>query len=212
MIEEKKKKSTLLASLGVLAMVAGIVGVAFAAYTWTFTGTKTNTISTGNISMTFLESTDVINITNALPIDDASAKVLSGTNEKFDFAVTTTASGAPGTIKYNLKITKVSVDSGYTALADSQVKVYLTSLSGTTASLTETQVVAPTKVSSIITSGTTGTLKANIAKDHTTANKTYTDKYRLRMWIDQDVDASSWTSATKNQYKLKVSADGSLAA
>lgn len=207
--EEKMNSKKVFTILGAFVLVAAVIGVTVAAYTWQFTGTKTSTISTGNISMSLLESTDVINVANALPIDDASAKALTGTNEKFDFAVTTSATGAPGTISYDIKITKVAVDSGATALSDNQVKVYLTSLSGTS-TITETQVVAPTKVSSIITSGTTGTLKGNIQKNHSTANKTYTDRYRLRMWIDQDVDASSWTSSTKYQYKLKVSANGTL--
>ena len=210
MYEEKGNNSKkLFAVLGVFALVAAVIGVAVAAYTWTFTGEGTNTISTGNISMSFLESSDVLSITNALPIDDNSAKVKTGTNEKFDFAVSTSADGAPGTITYNLSISKVAVDSGYTALSDDQVKVYLTSLSGTS-TITETQVVAPTLVSSIITSGDSGTLLSGVTADHTTANQTHTDRYRLRMWVAQDVDASSWTSSTKLQYKLKVSANGSL--
>lgn len=209
MFEENTNKKKFLMAIGALVLVVAVVGVAYAAYTWRFSGTATSTISTGNISMSLLESTDTISVTNALPIDDNSAKVLTGTGEKFDFAVTTSATGAPGTINYNIGITKVDVETGYTALADDQVKVYLTTLSGTS-TVTETQAVAPTLVSNIITSGNSGTLLANVSKSHTTANQTLTDRYRLRMWIAQDVDASSWTSATKYQYKLKVSANGTL--
>ena len=39
-----------------------------------------------------------------------------------------------------------------------------------------------------------------------------TDYYRLRMWVDYDVDASDWTDETKLEYKLKISVNGSLTA
>lgn len=205
--EEKHTNNKVFIVLGVIALLAAITGVAVAAYNWTFSGALTNTISTGNVSMSFLESTDTISINNALPIDDESAMLASSEGDKFDFAVTTTASGAPGTITYDINIEKVAVDTGYTALADNQVKVYLTSLTGTN-QLTETQVVAPTLVSNIITSGNSGTLKASVEKDHSTANQTFTDKYRLRMWISDSVDAASWDTTTMLQYKLKVSVNG----
>lgn len=205
--EEKRTNNKVFVVLGVIALLAAITGVAVAAYNWVFEGTLTNTISTGNVSMSFLESTDTISINNALPIDDESAMLASSEGDKFDFAVNTTASGAPGTITYDINIEKVDVDAGYTALADNQVKVYLTSLTGTN-QLTETQVVAPTLVSNIITSGNSGTLKASVAKDHSTANQTYTDKYRLRMWIADSVNANNWDTTTMLQYKLKVSVSG----
>lgn len=205
-IENKRGQSKAFTILAIFVLVATITGVAVAAYTWNFTS-KANTIGTGNISMSLLESNDTINITNALPVKDATGMTL-GSDESFDFAITTQASGAPGNISYNISITKVAVDSGYTALKDSDVKVYLTTFSGED----ETQVVAPTLVSSIITSGSTGTLASNLTHNHTTADQTKTTKYRLRMWVDSAVDASSWTASTKNQYKLKVSTSGTLSA
>ena len=206
-IENKRGQSKALTILTIFVLVATITGVAIAAYTWNFASENANTIGTGNISMSLLESNDVINITNALPIKDATGMAL-GSDESFDFAITTQASGAPGNISYNISITKVAVDSGYTALEDSNVKVYLSTLT----SEGEDQVVAPTLVSSIITSGSTGTLASNLTHNHTTADQTKTTKYRLRMWVDSAVDASDWTASTKNQYKLKVSTSGTLSA
>ena len=215
MFEETDNKghSKALSVIVVFVLVATMIGVAVAAYTWQFTGTSTSTISTGNISMTFLESTDTISITNALPVSDTVGKNYTEQGYKFDFAITTYASGAPGTINYNISITKAAVDNGYTALNDNQVKVYLVALDG---SNTETQVVAPTLVSNVITSGSTGTLTFDqdktsyLAHAHNTANTTITQKYRLKMWIDSSVDASNWTSSTKYQYKLKVNTNGTL--
>lgn len=211
-IETKKNRNVASTLLGIFVLIAAITGVAVAAYTWNFASDKTNSIGTGSISMTLLESTDIINIEGALPVKDATGMTL-GSDESFDFAVTTYASGAPGNISYTLSITKVDVDSGYTALADSDVKVYLSALT----EAGEEQVMAPTLVSSIIKDGaTTGTLTLDADKtsylthSHATADSTKTTKYRLRMWIDSKVDASSWTKDTKNQYKLKIGASGTL--
>lgn len=214
-IENKDKKHGIAFTiLGVFVLFAMLAGVAVAAYTWSFTSEKANTIGTGTISMSFLESTSSINITNALPMGDTTG-IEQGDNQLFDFAVTTKASGKPGNINYNISITKLAVDDGYTQLADNQVKIYLTTL-GTNGK--EVQVVKPTLVSAIITSGDTGTLTFDSDKTsylthiHTTENTSSTTKYRLRMWVDKNVDASSWTKDTKNQYKLKVNASGALTA
>lgn len=206
--ENKKKHSIAFTILGIFVMVATIAGVSVAAYTWQFAGSA-NSISTGKISMSLLESSDVIDITDAVPIKDATGKKQGN---KFDFAVTTFASGKPGNISYNLSISKVAVDTGYTALSDSSVKVYLTALTDDG----EVEVMDPTLVSNIITSGTSGTLTFNSGKtnylvhSHNTAGSNISTKYRLRMWVNESVDASSWTRDTKNQFKLKISASGTL--
>lgn len=80
----------------------------------------------------------------------------------------------------------------------------------------ETQVVAPTLVSDVITSGNTGILTFDSGKtdylshNHTSINTTKTQKYRLKMWIDGNTNANNWDSSTKLQYKLKVNANGQL--
>ena len=215
MFEENKNKNKALTIMAIAALLISIIGVSFAAYYWQFTG-QSNTISTGTVSMSLLESVDSINIQNALPMGDTEGKALvhgDGSSGVFDFAVTTYASGAPGNITYTISVTKAEVDTGYTALQDSQVKIYLVAFEGNT----ETQVMAPVTVDNVITSGNTGTLTFDAGKTsylthvHTTANTTQTQKYRLRMWVDGQVDASSWTSSTKLQYKLKVNANGQLA-
>lgn len=210
-IENKKKHSVAFTILGIFVLLATVAGVAVAVYTWNFASNNANTIGTGSISMSLLESTDTINITNALPIKDATGMAL-GKDQSFDFAVTTYASGAPGNISYTLSITKATVDEGYTELKDSDVKVYLSALTDAG----EDQVMAPNLVSNIITAGSTGNLTFDAGKTgylthvHSTADSTKTTKYRLRMWIDSAVDASNWAETTKNQYKLKIGASGSL--
>ena len=217
-IEQRKNHSALLTVLGVFVLLATIAGVAVAAYTWSYTSKEANVIGTGNISMSLLESTDVISIPNALPLDDANGKAMDADNEVFDFAVTTSASGKPGNIDYTISITKLDASEGYTLLGDDQVKVYLTKVDVVDGEQVETQVMDVKKVSDIITAGNTGILAFDADKTgylthtHTTVGTTTTSKYRLRMWIDQDVDAKNWNINTKLEYKLKVSVSGSLTA
>ena len=39
---------------------------------------------------------------------------------------------------------------------------------------------------------------------HTKDNNIQIDKYKIRVWIDKDVDASSWTKDTKQEYKFRI--------
>ncbi len=210
MIEEfDKKKYNKYLFIAVIALSLVVIGVTYAAAT-IILKSETNTVSTGTVSAQMLESSDSINITNAFPMSDSQGVNLThqdGSSGVFDFEVTTHASGTPGNIAYDLSIIKDSVDSGYTAFADNQIKVYLVSYTGSGALANETQVVAPTLVSNIITSGNTGYIKQNIVNSHSTANRTVTTKYRLKMWVNSSVDASSWTSSTKLQYKLRIKAN-----
>lgn len=205
--DKKKYKKYLIIAIVALSLL--IVGVTYAAANIIILS-ETNTITTGTVTAQMLESSDSINITNAFPMSDSQGVNLThqdGSSGVFDFEVTTHASGAPGNIAYDLSIIKDSVDSGYTAFADNQIKVYLVSYTGSGTLANETQVVAPTLVSNIITSGTTGYLKQNIVNSHSTANRTVTTKYRLKVWVNSTVDASNWTSSTKLQYKLRIKAN-----
>ena len=204
--EDKKPGFKILVLFSLFALLLLITGGAVAIYNWTYTSGNPNTISSGNISVSFLESSDTISINNAFPMPDEDGKYINEEGDVFDFSVNTTASGAPGNIVYNINITKVSLDSGYSALNDNQVKIYLTSL----VEGGESEIMQPTLVSNIITSGNTGVLRGPVTKNHTIADKTYTDNYRLRLWVDNSVDGSSWTTSTKLQYKLKVSVDGEV--
>lgn len=212
-IEPKKRKGILLPVIGIFGLIAIIAGVSVAIWNWSYSGTNANKISTGNISMSLLESTDVINITNAVPISDQTGMSL-GDGQKFDFAVTTSTSGAPGNISYKISITKQATSEGYTTLSNDNVKIYLTTFDDTT----ETAVMSPTLISSIIASGDTGILTFDRGKEgylihnHTTAGQNKTTKYRLRIWVDQNVDASNWNETTKLEYKLKIGVSGNVVA
>lgn len=200
-----KNNGMLVMVVSAFAIIAAVVGVSLAIWTWTFTGDN-NTLSTGSIELTMLESEDAINMGNFLPMSDANGKALNSAGSKFDFMVSSTTTGAAGTMTYSVTATKVAVDTGYNALPDANVKFYVTSLTSTD----ESQVLAPTLASTIFASGNTGTLLSNKTHSHTKAG-TVSTKYRFRMWVDFNTDASSWNANSKLQYKVKLSVNGSLA-
>ena len=188
MKETNIKKRKVIALILIVALIALSIGITYSLYNYNFIGNK-NTLESADISLEFLESnTNIITIENALPMSDNNGILQT---ETFDFSVTS-KTNRDMTIKYILSIQKLSVDTGYTSLNDNQIKVYLEDYSGN-------QKVAPTLISSLSNYKLyTGT------HTHNSSTETVQDKFKLRVWIDGDVDTSSWTSATKLQYKFKI--------
>ena len=58
----KKKKELIISIAAIVVLVLAIVGVSFAAFNYSRTGSTVNTITTGAISMTLSETSNVINI------------------------------------------------------------------------------------------------------------------------------------------------------
>ena len=77
-MKENSSKQVLLSVLGVAILVVAVVGVSFAAFSYSKTGEKVNTITTGTITMEYTEDTNGINLTNALPMSDGVGTNLSG--------------------------------------------------------------------------------------------------------------------------------------
>jgi len=111
----------------------------------------------------------------------------------FDFAVTSNTTRNVN-INYTLTISKLSLDTGYTALQDNQMKVYLTDYDGNV-------LVQPTLISSL-----TNYQLYSSSHAHSASNTIVQSKFRLRVWIDQSLmtAAQSWTTSTKLQYKFKI--------
>ncbi len=203
-MENNNSKQMILSILGVVILVVAVVGVSFAAFSYSKTGGKVNTITTGTITMSYSEDTNGINLSNALPMSDDQGKALSGSNNVFDFTVTATINGSGNTtINYDVTATKES-DS---TLDDSAVKVYLTSIDNSA----DTQVLAPTKVSALTKTGSSeasGAPNGQYKLTTGTFTSTTTRKYRLRMWVAEDYSSLS----TSGTYKLRVNVYGAAAA
>ena len=201
-MENNNSKQMILSILGVVILVVAVVGVSFAAFSYSKTGEQVNTITTGTITMSYSEDTNGINLIDALPMTDEQGKALAGENNVFEFTVGATITGTT-TINYAVTATK-EADS---TLDDTAVKVYLTDIT----SGGDTEVLAPTKVSALTKTGSSeasGAPNGQYKLTTGTFTSTTTRKYRLRMWVAEDYSSLS----TSGTYKLRVNVYGAAAA
>jgi len=198
----KKSTGLLLSILGVLSLVLITAGVTYAFFSYTKEGTTENTISTGTITFYYDElegEGNGISIQDALPMSDTDGKALSGTNEVFNFKVTSTVSGN-ATIPYEVT---ARMKDGST-IAENQIKLYLTATGSETG--TNHTVDASGNVnlfSELNPTGITvpaGTVEKTIFNGTVPAgDETYSEDFTLRMWINgettdgnSDVDYSAF--------------------
>ena len=198
MKDDNNSKQVLLSVLGVAILVVAVVGVSFAAFSFSKTGNVTNTITTGTISMSYSEPDNGITLTNALPMNDETGKALEGTNNTFDFTVTATISGS-GETTINYAITAVTTPA--TSLNDDYVKVYLTDMDAS-----DTEILEPTVVSSLdkTNSDASGAPNGQYILESGTFKSTTTKNYRLRMWVADNFSVGQ----SSETYTLKVNVYG----
>lgn len=199
MKEDNNSKQVLLSVLGVAILVVAVVGVSFAAFTFSQTGVKTNTITTGTISMSYSEPENGITLTNAMPMEDSTGMALDGANETFDFTVTATINGS-GTTTINYAVTAVTEPG--TTLNDNYVKVYLTNVAGDA----DSEILAPTVVSSLpkTSSDASGAPDGQFILDDGTFTTNATNEYRLRMWVANNYSVTG----SPETYTLRVNVYG----
>ncbi len=174
-------KKQLILSIGLtLVLVLMIVGISYAAFQFTGPGSKLNTITTGAITMEYTESDNVINMTGALPTTDATGKVRITEGEYLDFTV---KSAITGTTNINWEIAAEDVTSASKKIDGKYIKLYLTKLDD---SNNESQVMAP-KVFTVKTSENTKTGRPSgmMSLATGTMSSSETNKYRLRMYVDE---------------------------
>lgn len=196
-INNKERKKIIVEIVSVLVLMTLFIGVSIAGGYWSYKSSTANTLETGSVSMTFLESNSVIDITNALPKSDNDGKTQ---DDLFEFAVTT-ESDYIQTISYDISIEPIVVETGYTGLNPEDIKVYLTDKEGNV-------LVNPTKLSDL----DDFKLYSNKHK-HITEDTRLTSKYVLRAWIDSGVRATDWykeytDSNIQYQYKFRVNVNG----
>ncbi len=175
-------KKQLLLSIGlVLILVLMIVGISYAAFKFVGLGKKSNTITTGAITMEYEESTNTISMTGALPTTDATGKVRLTEGEYFDFTI---KSNIQGNANINWEIAAEDITASSKKIDGKNIKLYLTKLDSAGA---ETQVMAP-KVYRASTSANTKTGRPSgvMSLATGTMSTSETTNYRLRMYVDED--------------------------
>ena len=189
-----KKKQNILMLIALFGLIAITAGVTFAFFSYAKQGTTDNTLTTGTITFLYTEVSGVgrgISIDDAYPISDTQGKAQTGEGKVFDFKITSDNS-LDATIPYEVTARKKS-DS---TLDEDAVKIYLTKVSGDTeeevilskySELTQTdKVLASTHVEKTIYNG----------KVPSNQTETYEQNFRLRMWIDKDVNFSPLPDGT----------------
>ena len=176
----KKKERILIIGLIILLIIA-IVGVSYAAFNYSKTGTKINSITTGKVTMTYTESDNVIKIDKALPTTDETGKVRLKEGEYFDFTV---SSEIVGDININYEISAKDVtDSGARKIDGSNIKLYLTRLKEDG---TEEELMSPETYNEEVSSNEyTGRPTGEMSLYQGSMNSSETNKYRLRMYVDE---------------------------
>ena len=124
---ENNKKTLILSILGVLVLVIAVVGVSFAMYSFSATGTTENVIQTGSVSVKY-ENESEINLTNQYPMTDALGIAQEGENNVLEFDVNATIAGAIN-IQYDLALDQIAYTdeegNTVTTLTDNDIKFVL---------------------------------------------------------------------------------------
>ena len=195
-MNDKKKKLTMIA----LSMFSiGIITLGTYALWSQILATKENTISTGQVKMSYTEVNELA-LSNALPMRDEDGK--KQTNY-FDFSVssyikTNANDNTEQKLNYNVILEPLTVTN---PLNDNEIKVYLTKIENGT----ETEVTGPTtidKLNQYVIKSQEETFSNNKGE--------VTTSYRIRAWIDYDVDASKFNTQNYS-YKFRVNVNNESA-
>ncbi len=179
-IVKSNKKETLISIVALLFIIMAVVGITYAAFSYTKAGTKSNKVTTSTITMNYNEATNGITLTNAFPISDNDGKQLTGEGNTFGFTVTvTTGNNTP--VGYEIS----AVKDPNSTLENGDVRIYLEkSTSG--AEGTYSSVLEPTGFNPINATTEIGTPAGEMLLHSDSTTSTRTDYYILRMWVAED--------------------------
>ena len=198
----KKEKIKNILTIGVtLVLLITVIGISYAAFNYVGTGQKLNTITTGAISMNYIESSNVISMNNSLPTTDATGKKRKNTGEYFDFTV---KSSIKGNTDINYEIA-AKEESGNT-FSGKNIKFYLTKVNSDG---TEEEVMPPKTYSEDTTSNIYTGRPADMMSLFVGNLNQQGDteiKYRLRLWVDENYNPQNDNGGLI--YKVKVNVYG----
>lgn len=192
--KEKNYEKFILSGALILLLIVSVVGITYAVFSYQREGEKNNVITTGSIIFTYTETTNGINLQNAMPISDEVGKKLerSENNEGyFDFNVSCSLAGT-SRINYEVYATKLNVEN---PLSEEYVKMYLTD--GTTDQpILGYDNDVPTYYSlkdSTVASGSKTLYTGSFTNSGV-------QSFRLRMWLSDQYTVTDQS----NDFKIKV--------
>lgn len=190
---ENNKKTLILSILGVLVLVIAVVGVSFAMYSFSATGTTENVIQTGSVSIQY-ENESTITLTNQYPMTDALGIAQSAEKNPdsvLTFDVTAAIAGTIN-IKYDLALDSIKytdVDGNpVTTLTDSNIKFVLTKVAEGETEAEYVQGTAEQGVTfaDVAANEGNGYIDGKYVIDSDTFTSNGKNSYVLKAWIDQD--------------------------
>ena len=175
----KVKKENIVMIVLIVVMLLAIIGVSYAAFNYSKTGTKLNSITTGSITMSYTESDSIISIDKALPTRDETGKVRLKEGEYFDFTV---SSEIVGDININYEISAKDVTTSNRKIDGSNIKMYLTRLTDNG----EEELMSPETYNEEINANSyTGRPTGEMSLYQGSMSSSESNRYRLRMWVDE---------------------------
>ena len=175
----KEKKELIIVGL-IIVMILAIIGVSYAAFSYSKTGTKLNSITTGSITMTYEETDNTISLNGALPTTDATGKTRLNQGEYFDFTV---SSKIAGDVNINYEISAKDVTTSDRKIDGSNIKLYLTRLTDDG----EEELMTPETYNEETSSNSyTGRPSGEMSLYTSSMSSSESNNYRLRMWVDED--------------------------
>ena len=173
-----KKREKIIIIVVLIIMIIAIIGVSYAAFSFMGEGQRLNTITTGAITMSYVESSNTISLSGALPTTDETGKVRLNPGEYFDFTV---SSNITGDVNINYEISAKEVGDG--TMDGSNIKLYLTRLNGDS----EEELMTPETYNEETSSNSyTGRPSGEMSLYTSSMNSSESNNYRLRMWVDED--------------------------
>lgn len=178
---ENNSKTAVLSIVGIAILVIAVVGVSFAFFSYSKTGTTNNVITTGSISFAYQEENN-ISLTNQFPqtTEDGSQ------NDAFSFSVTGKIPSTADAVAYTVTAIKGNDMDEKIRLADSEIDVKVTATGGGVVS------------GSYATGATAGTSLTGFQIASGTIDATGSEiihNYTMTMWVNESVTISD-TDAT----------------
>ena len=177
-----KKKENIIIIVVLLIVVIAIIGVSYAAFSYSKTGTKVNSITTGSITMTYTETDNTISLSGALPTTDKTGMVRLNDGEYFDFTV---SSKIVGDVNINYEISAKDItDSSARKIDGSNIKLYLTKVNEDG---TEEALMVPETYNEETTSNDyTGRPSNEMSLYTSSMSSSESNNYRLRMYVTEE--------------------------
>lgn len=199
-MEKKTKKwdhnrKMILYIILLLLLMVSVVGVTYAIFNYSREGEVKNTVKTGDLTFSYVETSSGISIENAMPISDEVGKKLdSSKNGYFDFNVSCQIAGT-SRIQYEVYAEKQEVKN---PIDEKYVKIYLTDG-------TKDQPISGYDIEVPTYNSLKEALSNKEGKQlyYGSFTNSGVQKFRLRMWLKEEYTVPT----TSEQFKIKVNVD-----